>query len=334
MIELIKVKNERNSSVELLRIISMIAIVIYHFLSRNYGLYVISNELAEQDDIFLKLIIQQIGGLGVPCFMFISGYYGMKFRKDKFMDMIIQCFIYALIGAIGLYALYSIIAWQTVLFPINCWWFITAYLVAYVLSPGLNYMFEHLSGRNNCLVLIFLYFLLIGDLFEHSARIGGFIPLVAIYFAAKFIRRYIVTRFHNIGKIAGWIFIVGILIKFVLVWVSIETMHMGVITLLNSINNLFNVLLVGTLVIAVDGVHFKSKIINLLASGSLAVYLLHESGFGQRFFNFMFECNNFCVFRYLISAMLIYVSIAICDLIISRFVRKPFINRIMKQTLF
>lgn len=329
MIEILKVKNKRNSSVELLRILSMIAIVVYHFLSRNYGLYVISNELARQDDVFLKLVVQQIGGLGVPCFMFISGYYGMKFRKDRFIDMITQCFIYALIGAIGLYAFYSIIAWQTVLFPINCWWFIAAYLVVYILSPGLNYMFENLSERNNGIILIFLYFLLIGDLFEHSARIGGFMSLAAIYLTAKFIRRYVITRFYNIGKLAGWIFIVGILIKFILVWLFIETMHMGAITLTSSINNPFNVLLVGALVIAVDKVYFKSKVINLLASGSLAVYLLHEGGLGQRLFNFMFECEEFCVLQYLASAMLIYVSIAIFDLIILKYIRKPLIDRLM-----
>ncbi len=189
MIKVVKNGKGRNSSVELLRVVSMIFIIIHHFLSRNYGLYVISNELAEQDDVLLKLLVQQVGGLGVPCFMFISGYYSMTFRKERFVDMIIQCFMYALIGAIGLYIFYSIIAWQTVLFPINCWWFIAAYLVVYMLSPGLNYMFENLSGKSNGLIIVFLYFLLIGDFFEHSARIGGFMVLVTIYLSAKFIKK-------------------------------------------------------------------------------------------------------------------------------------------------
>lgn len=329
MIKVVKNGKGRNSSVELLRVVSMIFIIIHHFLSRNYGLYVISNELAEQDDVLLKLLVQQVGGLGVPCFMFISGYYSMRFRKERFVDMIIQCFMYALIGAIGLYIFYSIIAWQTVLFPINCWWFIAAYLVVYMLSPGLNYMFENLSGKSNGLIIVFLYFLLIGDLFEHSARIGGFMVLVTIYLSAKFIKKYIVTRYSSIGKFAGWIFIVGMLIKFFLVWGSVETLHMGAITIVRSVNNPFNILLVGTLVITVDKVYFKSRIVNLFAASSLAVYLLHEGGFGQRLFSSMFKCEEFSLLQYVISAVLIYIFIAICDFVIYKYVRKPLVNKLM-----
>lgn len=38
MIKVVKNGKGRNSSVELLRVVSMIFIIIHHFLSRNYGL--------------------------------------------------------------------------------------------------------------------------------------------------------------------------------------------------------------------------------------------------------------------------------------------------------
>ena len=36
--------SQRNSSIELLRMLAMLVIVIFHFLARHFGLYVIGNE--------------------------------------------------------------------------------------------------------------------------------------------------------------------------------------------------------------------------------------------------------------------------------------------------
>ena len=76
---------KRNSSIELLRIIAMIDIVMFHYLSRNCNLYAVENSrIAEDVNLWKEMIFQYIGYLGVPCFMFISGYYGIKFKWGRF----------------------------------------------------------------------------------------------------------------------------------------------------------------------------------------------------------------------------------------------------------
>lgn len=87
--------SKRNSSIELLRIIAMIIIVFFHFHARNFGMYVFGNERINEEGLLLHSILHHFGGLGVPCFMFISGYYGMKFKKDRLLDIILQCIGYA-----------------------------------------------------------------------------------------------------------------------------------------------------------------------------------------------------------------------------------------------
>lgn len=79
--------SKRNSSIELLRIIAMIIIVFFHFHARNFGMYVFGNERINEEGLLLHSILHHLGGLGVPCFMFISGYYGMKFKKDRLLDI-------------------------------------------------------------------------------------------------------------------------------------------------------------------------------------------------------------------------------------------------------
>jgi len=87
---------KRNSSIEVLRILFMMFIVLFHFLGRNYNLFGIKTETAIWDEYLLaKLLVHATGQLGVPGFVFISGYFGLKFNTYRFVDMIVQCFVYS-----------------------------------------------------------------------------------------------------------------------------------------------------------------------------------------------------------------------------------------------
>ena len=63
-------KTQRNSSIELLRIISMLLIVTFHFSGRAYNLF--SPELLTNANTELsKILLHSLGQTGVPIFMFI-----------------------------------------------------------------------------------------------------------------------------------------------------------------------------------------------------------------------------------------------------------------------
>lgn len=92
---------KRNSSIELLRILSMLIIVIYHYEARNFNLYVVASDRVGEPDLLPQLLTHSIGKLGVPVFVFISGWYGLKYRKERFWEMVGMCIFYALISCIG-----------------------------------------------------------------------------------------------------------------------------------------------------------------------------------------------------------------------------------------
>lgn len=55
---------KRNSSIELLRIIAMIDIVMFHYLSRNFNLYAVENSrIAEDVNLWKEMIFQYIDTL-------------------------------------------------------------------------------------------------------------------------------------------------------------------------------------------------------------------------------------------------------------------------------
>lgn len=57
---------KRNSSIELLRILSMLIIVIYHYEARNFNLYVVASDRVGEPDLLPQLLTHSIGKLGVP----------------------------------------------------------------------------------------------------------------------------------------------------------------------------------------------------------------------------------------------------------------------------
>ena len=119
---------KRNSSIELLRILSMLIIVIYHYEARNFNLYVVASDRVGEPDLLPQLLTHSIGKLGVPVFVFISGWYGLKYRKERFWEMVGMCIFYALISCIGCQLLYGQVRFLELPFSINLWWFMAAYL--------------------------------------------------------------------------------------------------------------------------------------------------------------------------------------------------------------
>lgn len=300
---------KRNSSIELLRIISMLLIVIFHFLSRNFNLYVISNEQINQPNILSEIYLAQLGALGVPCFMFISGYFGIKFQQQRFNETLFQCLFYALISFIGYFIISGETEWQALLF-VNYWWFMTSYLTIYVLSSGINYLIENSSSKRILYILAFLYVTLICSIWRPASMVNGFVTLVAIYIFARFCRLHL-SNFIKEKSI--FILLLLVVLKIILIFLSFKTIHLGAITYIGSYKNPLNILIVGFLVIIIEKKHFYSNLINRIAHSSLSVYLLSESAFGMIFFSPIFPKEQFNLLSFIIGSIIVFISIFIID---------------------
>lgn len=90
-------KRQRNSTVEVLRFILMFFIIIWHSMVHGIGLTHIEKIPDFGFDYFPQLIICAITCICVDCFMFISGYYGIRFSWKGLLSIVFSCIFYSAI---------------------------------------------------------------------------------------------------------------------------------------------------------------------------------------------------------------------------------------------
>ena len=145
----------RNSSIELLRIISIFLIIMMHVSS-----LVDYSDASMMNKIWLGAI-NSIGNCGVSCFILISGYYGVRFNKKKFLYLVILTTIYSICVSLlndGFSVKTSLKAALSV--PFYKHWFIACYLTLMLLSPYINTLVEALSEKEFKRMLLVLVFIL------------------------------------------------------------------------------------------------------------------------------------------------------------------------------
>ena len=156
---------ERNIGLDFLRIISMIMVLILHYLSKG-GLLKESNSYSVNYIIYNILKIASI--IAVNCYVLISSYFLVKskFRIKKFLKLWLEVIfysvsIYLLLVMFGLIQFNFGDAIQSIL-PIisKQYWFITVYLVMYLLSPFLNKLIYALDKEEyrKLLIIIMIIF--------------------------------------------------------------------------------------------------------------------------------------------------------------------------------
>lgn len=151
----------RNSSFELMRIVSMIFIVIGHTLS--WG------GVTDSANDFLKLIIYIIYALivvHVNSFVLLTGYYQVqsKFKIKKVINILILMLFYrffCLIIAINLDWIQYVGIKDLILkiVPLSnfSYWYLNVYIVLYLISPYLNVFVNNTSKKKYGILLIILF---------------------------------------------------------------------------------------------------------------------------------------------------------------------------------
>ena len=130
----------RNSSIELLRIVAMFSIVLGHVFYHGF-----QGQLAESD------LLRPFTNCGVNVFILISGYYGIKFKWKTLLDLLLMVSFYTIISGVFRYFIdgtnINIRQLSGIILPFSgnhFYWFITCYIMLYLLAPIINEGIEHL----------------------------------------------------------------------------------------------------------------------------------------------------------------------------------------------
>lgn len=147
----------------------------------------------------LDMGLLSLCSIGVTGFMFISGYYGIHFKIDRIVSLWTQCAFYLLVLAVicsyWLTPVGKLTAFHNVInasmpFTHGPWWFVSCYVVVYILSPILNFAIERMDRITLRTIVIAMGLLLYIGMFTTAQLATQLILLLFIYISARYIRLY------------------------------------------------------------------------------------------------------------------------------------------------
>ncbi|MBQ8247491.1 MAG: acyltransferase [Lachnospiraceae bacterium] len=281
-------KRDRNSNLEILRILAMFMIIGHHLAL--YSSFSFENELTNINQYYV-LFLEMGGKIGSNIFFLITGYFMVsrkEFNKLKLVQFIVQVFLYSItistifIGS-GLIEYADKLVLHA-LFPLtySTWWFATAYIVLYLLSPFINVLIENLSKEQykKLIVLTTVLFSIIPTIFNQTFQCNALVWSIYLYFLGGYIKIHLSKKINL--KYAIPILIGSILSTYLLTIILMKTsIHIELYGL--SRKQLFEMQTIPVLVISVLFLIIflnippkKNKIVNYVASSTFAVYLIHE----------------------------------------------------------
>lgn len=291
-------RKDRNSSIELLRILTMFTIVMHHYAYHGTFYWQTFNPQTV-GALRVNAFLQYFGKTGVAIFVMIGAYFlcEKKFNFYRPINLLLTMMFYSFLIYIVLRIFYPQAIWMhgwinmLLPFPLpSGYWFVYSYLLMLGAMPFLNIIISHLKSRQLllliCLMTITWSFLVIGiwlfsnkpdtepDSFGYSY--GTYFWL--LYLVAAYLRKYSgkhlnSARFIGISALLSMI----LLALFTLLIHSQHTSN-GVLDFCD-LNSPF-VLLTSVFTFSFfKNLHFHSPIINYLAGSMFGVYLIHEDSF-------------------------------------------------------
>lgn len=336
-----KEKKAIMSNFELMKIVSMILIVLWHYIHNTY--------LLDKTDGFLHFVLIIVWFLAivhVNSFVIVMGYFQSekKFRLSRILALNNAAWFYKVVFLILFIVLgigvTSIEKWQLIS-PItlyNQYWFLSTYLILYCISPFLNIVIRNISKKKFQKLLLVL-FLLVSILTTvtgqriYSTNFGHSVfTFTLLYYLGAYLKKYPIEEnyyFKNIPvNLRKLIFlfiyiVIGVFNSFLFHYG--EELVLSSNSVLNYFGNDILNLKLGfdnPLVIIQSvmfflyfySLKFKSKLVNLISGCTFGVYLIHDNLLVRKylynkFYDFSFEFTFSNVFlRIIISTIIVFVT--------------------------
>lgn len=271
---------------------------------KNYG------EDVFVPNIYVTFLFTALFAPATYSFMFISGYYGMKFSIKKGLSMEMWLIITSVVTMLGKVILFDDINLKGIIcsfFPISSfrWWFMTNYMLLFLLTPILNKGMENLSKGMFQIILLCLF----GYNFFSFVRFHGgggsdFIGLTTIFLVGRYCRIYGLDISKNKSIVT---FFISWLFLFLLMVMCNEINTKSVFILLNYNTPLVTIMAI-SLFYFVKGLDIKASIIiNKSLKPTLFIYLVTD-GLFQPFYSWMARQFNENIFLGVFYFVLVVIA--------------------------
>lgn len=284
---------QRESNIELLRLMVMAFIVLHHFIFHGLGQYryMAFNEepLLSPWQINLAFIADSFLIAAVNVFVLISGYFSIKFKAKSFVKLLaitsffaMLCFSYfiATNGPIGGVIGSVLRVFQRGIFVITnqTYWFIQLYFILMFLSGPINIYVENSSKKSLLSTIGILAFIniYIGWIHQVDFVKDGYniLNFVMLYLIGRYIKLY-----HNVELSKRTDVLIYLVSSIITACYACALFRTGKNPYLAfCYNSPFVIISAIAIFIFFSKLHFSNKAINYLASSCLAIYLMQDGG--------------------------------------------------------
>lgn len=354
-------KKVRESNFELMRIISMFFIVIYHFLVVSGG------QLINHTTGFTKMFCELLSLLiivHVNSFVLISGYfqYNKKTSFKKVTNLISMALFYsiaiALIFDITGLSNTTLLGFVKVFSPIEFpnLWFLVMYIALYLLAPYLNVLIEKLNQQNHrkLLLLLFVMFSIIPIItYQNTFTNDGFtiIQFIFLYLLGAYLKKYPTSQnihFKNYSSkkkiiIFSFLFVVLGFFNYLLFFFSKTILEMNpgefityICNAIKSCSYLYSnpIIIIQSVCyfLIFENFNFKNKLINYISNSLFATYIITENTYILPNLYRWVGINTGKIFNgfEIVGKMLLWAIIILITCIIIECIRKEVINLLKK----
>lgn len=325
-------KNERNSSLELLRIVAILMVITLHYLHKEIGgVLAIVNK--NSINYYIVYFFETISIIAVNLFVIISGYFMVskeKVKINKVISLLILCYFY---GAI-LY-LFSIVLTRSKFdfknfinsinpFLIGGYWFVRTYCILYLISPFINVIINNINKKSlQKLILIFIMIFSIWSSFltdapKDNERIMLFILL---YIIGGYIKKYRSSGIETKKMII--IYILSVLLTYIIRLIGGARAW--------NYEFIFNIISAVSLFMIFLSLKIQSKRINYVATYVFSIYIIHFNPYiVDIVYKRLLKSNQMYNGIYFIIQLMLSVSLIFIVCICLEFVRRNCIKVISR----
>lgn len=330
----------RKSNIELLRIISIFLIIIFHCVFKSGFEF----EPGFSINKLLVKIFYMFGELGVNLFILIFGYFmvNSRFKCKKLIRLLLEVQFYYWTTVFIACKLdgFKLTGWKNIFlsfFPVimNYYWFITAYIIVYIMSTYFNILIRAMDKRTyqKLLLTILGLYCVLPTIFgfflgttETILYYNRMIWMVVVYFLGAYIQKYGFLLIRTKKEAATMT-----ILSFIILIISI--------LIINQFSDFFAMLGINEpaffwppntipmilLSIGIFGLFLHLEIschifINIVASTTLGIYLMHDGILASWIWRKIFRCaehqnSPFLILYIIKAAAVIFIVGVIIDLL-------------------
>jgi surface polysaccharide O-acyltransferase-like enzyme len=287
-------KVTRKSSIEMLRIIAMVMIVMHHFSVHSIWPL---NDFSE-NNLFAQFLAV-FGKAGVGIFFIITGYFLAKTREQKItprrvLKICLPVWFYSIVIFIAF-----LVSGRDVLhleslgkafFPLtnSSYWFITTYLIVYLLTPYIKILLDKLRNKQLLTLLLILVTVeVIPQFFSLIAQNGENAPLGTTLLAVLYvIIGYAISRFERplrryTSKLT-LLFLGSVSLLILSPWIvylwNKFVPHVALTTgFFWSQASIISMVFCFTIFTLFSRLEFRNRLVNYLGGLMLGIYLIHDN---------------------------------------------------------